>query len=64
MAGMAGEILGAHRGIKMLGARQPIKFDFQSPRQWVILILLESRLAAPSLARGPGLLQGPVPTNS
>jgi hypothetical protein len=24
MAGMAGEILGAHRGIKMLEARQPI----------------------------------------
>jgi hypothetical protein len=28
MAGMAGEILGAHRGIKMLEARQPINFDF------------------------------------
>jgi len=47
MAGMAGEILGAHRGIKMLEARQPIKFDFQSPRQWVILVLLESAWQLP-----------------
>ena len=52
MAGMAGEILAAHQAIKMLEARQPIKFDFQHPRQWDILVLLERRLAAPSSAWG------------
>lgn len=61
MAGMAGEILGAHRGIKMLEARQPIKFDFQSPRQWGILVLLESAWQLPLWQWGPDLLQGLAP---